>query len=160
VTDPEPPEAGSGAEPMPFAIDLLAGIEILLALGATAVVLLSYLAPVGGTGSAAPIEPIYERAFREPGPTVAALLAGPPILIAIGLFLRKPWGRHGAILLHAALGACAVWQIVLRFGPTPSAAVRSADTTIVMLFLLAQAVGVPLFLRRKHLRAAFARGTR
>ncbi|MBK8177592.1 MAG: hypothetical protein IPK67_01520 [Planctomycetes bacterium] len=49
---------------------------------------------------------------------------------------------------------------MLRFSSAPSATVRSADTTIAMLFLLALSIGVPLFLRRKHLRAAFARGRR
>lgn len=142
---------------MPFALALLAGIEILLSLGAFAVVLLSYLAPRGELVTGPELEPIYPRAFREPGPTAVALLAGPPIVIAVGLFLRRGWGRAGAILLHVALGACALWQIALRFGDAPSKAVRSADTTIAMLFLLALSVGVPLFLRRRHLREAFRR---
>lgn len=145
---------------MPFSLDLLAGIEVLLSLGALAVVFLSYLTAGEGLAGGLALEPVYSRAFREPAATVAALLAGPPILVAVGLFLRKPWGRAGAILLHVSLGLCAIWQLVLRFSSAPSATVRSADTTIAMLFLLALSIGVPLFLRRKHLRAAFARGRR
>jgi hypothetical protein len=149
-------EQGSAEEPMPFAADLLAGVEILFSLAAFAVVTVSILSAEPGSASGG----LYARAFREPGPTAVALLAGPPIVVAIGLFLRKPWGRYAAILLHVSLGACAVWQFVLRLSPTPSSTVRSPDSTIAMLFLFALSIGVPLFLRRKHLRAAFARGRR
>ena len=78
----------------------------------------------------------------------------------MGLVLRKPWGRWGAVLLHLALGACAIWYFALRYLPLKEQAFQSADLPIVMLFVLAMSFGVPLFLRRRHMLAAFARGRR
>jgi hypothetical protein len=153
-------EQGSADEPMPFAIDLLAGIEILLAIGAGAFLGLAHLARQVDDTYLPALEEIYPRFLREPGPTALVLLAGPPILVAIGLFLRKPWGRWSAMLLHGALGICALWYLAARFLPRPEEAFRSADLTIVMFFVLAQSIGVPLFLRRRHMLAAFARGRR
>ena len=154
------PEEGSASEPMPFAIDLLAGVEILLTIAALGFLGFATLARSEDAAMLPPMEPFYPRVFREPGPTALALLAGPPLLIAIGLFLRKPWGRYAAITLHVSLGLCAVWHCVLRLSANPHSESSSADLTIVMLFLFAQSVGVPLFLNRRHMRAAFARGRR
>ena len=155
-----PDEEGSASEPMPFAIDLLAGVEVLFSIGAFAFLGFAALARRAGETTLPPMEAIYPRFLQEPGPTALALLAGPPILIAVGLFLRRPWGRWSAILLHAALGACALWYFALRYSPLREEAFQSADLTIVMLFVFAMSIGVPLFLRRRHMRAAFARGKR
>lgn len=151
---------GSAAEPMPFAIDLLAGIELLLCFAALGFVGLIELARRMEDTTLPQVEPLLPRLFREPGPTAVCLLAGPPVLVAIGLFLRKSWGRWGAIALHVALGVCAIWHFGLRFSAAKDHTSGTADVTIVMLFLLAMSIGVPLFLRRRHLRAAFARGHR
>jgi hypothetical protein len=152
-------QQGSASEPMPFAIDLLAGVEILITIGALGFLGIATLARHAGPTTVPVLADLYPRVLHEPAPTVFALLAGPPILVAIGLFRRKPWGRFGAITLHGALGACAIWHFVLKLSPD-SGSIASADITILMFFLLAQAIGVPLFLSRPHLRAAFARGTR
>lgn len=151
---------GSAGEPMPFAIDLLAGIELLLCFAALGFVGLIELARRMEDTTLPQVEPLLPRLFREPGPTAVCLLAGPPVLVAIGLFRRKPWGRWGAIALHVSLGVCAIWHFALRFSAAKDHTSGAADVTIVMLFLLAMAIGVPLFLRRRHLRAAFARGRR
>lgn len=145
---------------MPFAIDLLAGVEILLSIGAFAFLGISTLARDIENSSLPAMGEIYPRFLREPGPTALALLAGPPILISVGLFLRKPWGRWGAMLLHGALGVCALWYFALRYLPLREQPFQSADLMIVMLFIFAMSLGVPLFLRRRHMRAAFARGRR
>jgi hypothetical protein len=152
-------EQGSASEPMPFAIDLLAGVEILITIGALGFLAIATIARNTGPTTVPVLADFYPRVLHEPAPTVLALVAGPPILVAIGLFRRKPWGRYGAIALHGALGACAIWHFVLRLMPG-QVEFASADITILMFFLLAQAIGVPLFLSRKHLRAAFARGHR
>ena len=151
---------GSGSEPMPFAIDLLAGFEILLSIGAFFLIGISELAQREAATMVPVMRDIYPRAFHEPAPTAVALLAGPPILIAIGLFLRKRWGQVGATVLHVLLGLCSLWHFFLRFSPVSTPDMRSPDVAMAMLFLLALSVGVPLFLRRKHMRAAFARGHR
>ena len=152
-------EPGSGAEPMPFAIDLLGGVEILLTIGTMGFLLVATLARNAGQTTLPILADFYPRVLREPAPTAFALLAGPPVQVAIGLFRRKPWGRIGSIALHSALGACAVWHFFLRLRPDRGET-ASADITILMFFLLALSIGVPLFLSRRHLRAAFARGRR
>ncbi len=153
-------DEGSASEPMPFAIDLLAGVEVLLCIAALGFLGFATLARSQAATMLPAMEPFYPRVLREPGPTALALLAGPPLVIAIGLFLRKAWGRNAAIALHVSLGLCAVWHGVLRLSANPRAESGSADLTIVMLFLFAQSIGVPLFLNRRHMRAAFARGRR
>ncbi len=153
-------DEGSASEPMPFAIDLLAGVEVLLTIAALGFLGFATLARSEAATMLPAMEPLYPRVLREPGPTALALLAGPPLLVAVGLFLRRPWGRYAAIALHVSLGLCAVWHCVLRLSANTHAESNSADLTIVMLFLFAQSVGVPLFLGRRHMRAAFARGRR
>lgn len=153
-------DPGSGSEPMPFAIDLLAGVEILLCIAAFGFLGFATLARSEASTTIPVMDAFYPRVFYQPGPTALALLAGPPLLVSIGLFLRKAWGRYAAIVLHVSLGLCAVWHFVLRLSANPQSESNSADLTIVMLFLFAQAVGVPLFLNRRHMRAAFARGRR
>ncbi len=152
-------EQGSGLEPMPFSIDLLAGVEILLTIATMGFLLVATLARAVEHTTVPVLADFYPRFLHEPAPTAFALLAGPPVLVAIGLFLRKQWGRFGAIALHASLGACSVWHFVLRFTPDRGET-ASADITILMFFLFTLSIGVPLFLSRRHMRAAFARGHR
>jgi hypothetical protein len=144
---------------MPFSIDLLGGVEILITIGTLGFLGIATLARNMGETTVPVLADFYPRVLREPAPTVFALLAGPPVLVAIGLFRRKQWGRFGAIALHVALGACALWHFVLRVMRDPGET-ASADITIMMFFLLALSFGVPLFLSRRHLREAFARGHR
>ena len=152
-------QQGSASEPMPFAVDLLAGIEILLTIATCGFLIIATIARNAGDTTVPVLDDFYPRFLREPAPTVFGLLAGPPVVVAIGLFFRKQWGRWGAIALHLSLGACALWHFGLRLTPDRGET-ASADVTIMMFFLLAQAIGIPLFLTRKHLRAAFARGRR
>lgn len=144
---------------MPFSIDLLAGVEILLTIATMGFLLVATLARAAEHTTVPVLADFYPLFLRQPAPTAFALLAGPPVVIAIGLFRRKQWGRFGSMALHVALGACAVWHFVLRFTPDLGET-NSADITILMFFLLALSIGVPLFLSRRHLRTAFARGQR
>lgn len=153
-------ESGSASEPMPFAIDLLAGVEVLFTIGALAFLGIAALGRQAEGVNLPVLQDIYPRFLREPGPTALALLAGPPLLVAVGLFMRRPWGRFAAIALHVALGACALWHFALRLTKLRDYTSSSADLTIVMLFVFALSIGVPLFLRRPHMRSAFGRGHR
>ncbi|HTF90091.1 MAG TPA: hypothetical protein VK843_16875 [Planctomycetota bacterium] len=145
---------------MPFAIDLLAGVEVLFSIGALGFLGIAAIARNAGQTTVPVLADIYPQFLRAPAPTALALLAGPPILVAIGLFLRKPWGRMAAIALHVSLGACSVWHFVVKFSAFRNQTSGLPEVTLMMLFLLALSIGVPLFLSRRHLRAAFARGHR
>ncbi len=153
-------EPGSESEPMPFAIDMLAGVEVLLSLAALGFLGFAALARGEQSTTLPVMADVYPRVFYEPGPTVLALLAGPPLLICVGLVMRKPWARFASILLHVALGLCAVWHFWLRVTERSFEGSDAPELTLIMLFLFVLSIGVPLFLNRRHMRAAFARGKR